>query len=196
MDDVTVSFINCPDSVRHVLSMARNEMEIVREPDFAWFGKQAAMSYASGVYSCWSAGSMDGWVGHEGPMVRERLGPDRYIQLEGVPHAFCLNDKDFPPVVEVCASWLTVHSKTPTSTIAGDITPSTSASGSGMSSGVSSGSSSGIRNGIMSAILSGRRSSDSGSARHSTDSAGRRSSTDSRRSNRSGRLRRIFNPSS
>jgi hypothetical protein len=61
-----------------------SELELMREPDWEWF-KQV-----DGLYGVWAGGSLDGWVGKEGPLVQEILGESRVAVLDNVPHAFCL----------------------------------------------------------------------------------------------------------
>ena len=87
-------------------------METIRDPDLDWFSHQAdpiatpesgaedgsgAESAAKGVHGIWSGGTLDGWVGREGGMVRDALGGEnngRVKVLDGVPHAFCLSELD------------------------------------------------------------------------------------------------------
>ena len=48
----------------------------------------------AGVYGIWSGWTIDGWVGREGPLLRDALGGakgGRVKVLDGVPHAFCLS---------------------------------------------------------------------------------------------------------
>lgn len=77
-------------TLRHVLHLAHSEMGTIRAPDESWFRAQAKLDPGDGVHGAWSAGNIDGWVGADGPLVRGWLGEERVLELEGVPHAFCL----------------------------------------------------------------------------------------------------------
>lgn len=69
-------------------------MDVIRDPDLDWFFTEGKLAPGKGLYGIWSAGNLDGWVGREGPLVRDCLGGEdggRVKILEGVPHAFCLS---------------------------------------------------------------------------------------------------------
>lgn len=91
----TLSLLRSSETIRHCLGLSRSEMDLIKEPDLAWFGAQAADDKTRGLFGVWSGGNLDGWVGREGPMVRDALGgegSERVRVLEGVPHAFCLSE--------------------------------------------------------------------------------------------------------
>lgn len=99
----TLSLLRSPETIAHALGMARSEMEQIKEPDMDWFKAQNREDSSRGLFGVWSAGNLDGWVGREGPMVREALGGEeggRAKVLEGIPHAFCLGKCSLSPRVE------------------------------------------------------------------------------------------------
>jgi hypothetical protein len=72
-------------------------MEVIRDPDETWFKMQSLgdPKDGKGIYGLWSEGNLDGWVGKDGPLVRDWLGGvpgGRVKTLSGVPHAFCLSE--------------------------------------------------------------------------------------------------------
>ena len=84
-----------------MIDLAVSEMATIKEPDLEWYRSQGSSRSDSnshaphGLYAVYSAGNIDGWVGREGPLIRECLGGEeggRVEMLEGVPHAFCLSE--------------------------------------------------------------------------------------------------------
>jgi hypothetical protein len=92
LPETSVKFISSPETVRHVLHLARSEMMHVRRPDLEWYHSHKTKPAGQGVYGVWSAGNLDGWVGADGPLVRECIGQSRWKELDRVPHAFCLGE--------------------------------------------------------------------------------------------------------
>lgn len=92
VNPATAEMIGSSNIVRSVLTMATSEMKVIRSPDLEWYKAQAQKPRANGVYGVWSGGSLDGWVGKEGPMIRDVLGEKRSTVLDGVPHAFVLSE--------------------------------------------------------------------------------------------------------
>jgi hypothetical protein len=97
----TLSLLRSSTTIGHVIDLAVSEMATIKEPDLEWYRSQASSrcdsdSYAPhGLYAVYAAGNIDGWVGREGPLIRECLGGEqggRVEMLEGVPHAFCLSE--------------------------------------------------------------------------------------------------------
>lgn len=74
-------------------------MDCLGRPELNWYYSQRDKPAGEGVYGVWSAGTLDGWVGEDGPLIQSALGPKRVVELEGVPHAFCLS-KSFMSVKE------------------------------------------------------------------------------------------------
>lgn len=90
----TQSLLRSPATIAQCLATAQSEFEHIREPDFEWFRSQNTADRSSGLFGVWSAGNLDGWVGREGPMIRDCLGGEeggRVKVVPGVPHAFCLS---------------------------------------------------------------------------------------------------------
>ena len=71
-------------------------MEHIGEVDVEWFKSHADLDAPTeGLFGLWAGGNLDGWIGRDGPMVRDCLGGQgggRVKVLEGVPHAFCLSE--------------------------------------------------------------------------------------------------------
>lgn len=92
----TLALLRSSETIRHVLELSRSEMDCILEPDLEWFASQKVADPSKGLFGAWSANNLDGWVGREGPMVRDCLGGEeshRVELLEGVPHAFCLSEQ-------------------------------------------------------------------------------------------------------
>lgn len=113
------ALVKSPETLRDVLAMAVSEMKLIREPDYEWFLKQRELLKGQGVYSVWSEGNLDGWVGKEAPLIRDCLGKERAITVD-IPHAFCLGESrrlysELIPsgenkskrVADIVASWIT-----------------------------------------------------------------------------------------
>lgn len=99
----TLSLLRSSTTIGHVIDLAVSEMATIKEPDLEWYRSQGSScsdsnidsSAPHGLYAVYSAGNIDGWVGREGPLIRECLGGEpggRVEMLEGVPHAFCLSE--------------------------------------------------------------------------------------------------------
>lgn len=96
---ITVTMLETPIIVSHVLRLARSEMETILEPDLEWY-KRNGQAGAGRVFSYW--GANDGWVGKEGDEVKRALQGEqesdgekdtveRLIECkDNIPHAFCL----------------------------------------------------------------------------------------------------------
>lgn len=82
------ALVSSYETLRHVLTLAADEMKM-GAPDMPFFKAQGLLPDGEGVYSIWSAGTGDKWVGREGPMIQEALGKDRVFELKA-PHAFVL----------------------------------------------------------------------------------------------------------
>lgn len=90
----TLSLLRSSPTIHHCLELSKSEMDVIRDPDLDWFTAEGKLGRGKGLYGIWSAGNLDGWVGREGPLVRDCLGGEegsRVKVLEGVPHAFCLS---------------------------------------------------------------------------------------------------------
>lgn len=104
----TITMLETPIVVSHVLRLARSEMETILEPDLAWYARNGQAGNGR-VFSYW--GAHDGWVGKEGDAVKRVLrgekesaeseevhGDDegtveRVIDCQdNIPHAFCLGE--------------------------------------------------------------------------------------------------------
>lgn len=91
----TLSLLRSSPTIHHCLELSKSEMDVIRDPDLDWFTAEGKLPTGKGLYGIWSAGNLDGWVGREGPLVRDCLGGEeggRVKILEGVPHAFCLSE--------------------------------------------------------------------------------------------------------
>lgn len=84
------ALVSSPTTLRHVLHLASSEMATIRAPQESWFRSQGKLPLGEGTHGVWTAKGMDGWVGADGPLIRGWLGKKRVLELEGVPHAFCL----------------------------------------------------------------------------------------------------------
>lgn len=99
---ITVTMLETPIIVSHVLRLARSEMETILEPDLDWYGRNGQAGNGR-VFSYW--GANDEWVGKEGDAVKLALkgeqedsekeeGQDVVSRLieckDNIPHAFCL----------------------------------------------------------------------------------------------------------
>ncbi|MDN8902000.1 hypothetical protein Q0O39_14020, partial [Staphylococcus aureus] len=78
----TQALVSSYETLKHVLHLAHSEMEIIRTPDQAFFLGQADLPEGQGVHGLWSSGSLDGWVGKDGPLIREWLGEKRAQTIE------------------------------------------------------------------------------------------------------------------
>jgi hypothetical protein len=99
---ITVTMLETPIIVSHVLRLAKSEMETILEPDLDWYARNGQAGNGR-VFSYW--GANDGWVGKEGDAVKLALEGEqedsereeekdvvaRLIECEdNIPHAFCL----------------------------------------------------------------------------------------------------------
>lgn len=104
---ITVTMLETPIVVSHVLRLARSEMETIREPDLEWYRKNGQDGNGR-VFSYW--GANDGWVGTEGDAVKvalkgeqeeESLDANAVARLidckDNIPHAFCLGESTIQP---------------------------------------------------------------------------------------------------
>lgn len=97
----TITMLETPIIVSHVLRLARSEMETIRDPDLEWY-KANGQGGNGRVFSYW--GAHDGWVGREGDAVKgalrgeqEQVSEDDEIARlidckDNIPHAFCLGE--------------------------------------------------------------------------------------------------------
>ncbi|KAJ9095338.1 hypothetical protein QFC21_005704 [Naganishia friedmannii] len=105
----TITMLETPIVVSHVLRLARSEMETILDPDLEWYNRNGQAGNGR-VYSYW--GANDGWVGKQGDAVKRALrGEDdraestrgeeeeygmveRVIDCQdNIPHAFCLGEQ-------------------------------------------------------------------------------------------------------
>lgn len=99
---ITVTMLETPIIVSHVLRLAKSEMETILEPDLDWYARNGQAGNGR-VFSYW--GANDGWVGKEGDAVKLALKGEqedsereeeedvvaRLIECkDNIPHAFCL----------------------------------------------------------------------------------------------------------
>ena len=93
-NSTTLHFLSSPQTVKHVLNLAKSEMISITEPDLEWYAINK-----SRLWSYW--GKQDGWVGKQGDEVKRVLrGGDRVVVeeqegrvvdcVDNIPHAFCL----------------------------------------------------------------------------------------------------------
>lgn len=92
----TLALLRSPTTIYHALQLARSELQMIQAPDLDWISEQIKhdLGESRGLYGIWAAGSLDGWVGKDGPLVQETMGGEqggRVRQLDKVPHAFCLS---------------------------------------------------------------------------------------------------------
>ncbi|GHJ89399.1 hypothetical protein NliqN6_5801 [Naganishia liquefaciens] len=111
---ITVTMLETPIVVSHVLRLARSEMQTIRDPDLDWYRKNGQDGNGR-VFSYW--GANDGWVGREGDAVKVALRGEqeqasageevtRLIECkDNIPHAFCLAHSDF--IASKVADWVT-----------------------------------------------------------------------------------------
>ncbi|KAJ9111273.1 hypothetical protein QFC22_006573 [Naganishia vaughanmartiniae] len=114
----TITMLETPIVVSHVLRLARSEMDTILEPDLEWYTRNGQAGNGR-VFSYW--GANDGWVGKEGNAVKRALrGNDadstdvddkdsgtveRVIDCQdNIPHAFCLAHSDM--IAEKVAEWV------------------------------------------------------------------------------------------
>ncbi|KAK4685057.1 hypothetical protein P7C73_g5101, partial [Tremellales sp. Uapishka_1] len=117
--DTTLSLLRSPSIIKHVLAMAKSEMDVIRAPDTEWFSAQSGKDDSTrGLFGLWAGGSLDGWVGKDGAIVRDALGGEgeRVKVLDGVPHAFCMAEEHSTIVAEVVASWVIPRKAAPSET--------------------------------------------------------------------------------
>ena len=106
----TLHFLSSPQTVKHVLNLAKSEMVSITQPDLEWYRVNK-----SRLWSYW--GKEDGWVGKQGDEVKRVLrAGDRVVVedqegrvvdcVDNIPHAFCLG-RSF--VVDLLRQWLTRH---------------------------------------------------------------------------------------
>ncbi|KAL1413609.1 hypothetical protein Q8F55_001384 [Vanrija albida] len=97
----TISMIHDRKVIKNVLHLARSEMDNIRAPNLTWWKEESYQPTGRGIYTVWSGGKLDQWVGKEANQIRESLGPERSWRLEGVKHAFCLYPGAAPIVANV-----------------------------------------------------------------------------------------------
>ncbi|KAJ9107127.1 hypothetical protein QFC19_002787 [Naganishia cerealis] len=114
----TITMLETPIVLSHVLRLARSEMETICEPDLEWYTRNG-QSGSGRVFSYW--GANDGWVGKEGDAVKRALkgveSSDSNMENEdsemvervidcsdNVPHAFCLAHSNI--IAEKVAAWI------------------------------------------------------------------------------------------
>ncbi|OCF40304.1 hypothetical protein I317_05871 [Kwoniella heveanensis CBS 569] len=122
LPETSLALVRDPKVIEHVLHLSRSEMDLIRGPDIEWFKSQndtqadhrrsddsSTTTGDKGLYGVWAGGSMDGWVGKDGPIVQEALGGlegGRVKVLDGVPHAFCLTHENSERVAQAIAAWI------------------------------------------------------------------------------------------
>ncbi|WWC70297.1 uncharacterized protein I206_104247 [Kwoniella pini CBS 10737] len=105
----SISLVNSPEVIKHVLHLSKSEMQLIRDPNINWFESQAIEDRQKGLFGIWAGGNLDGWVGKDGPLVQEALGGEeggRVRKLKGIPHAFCLTQENSEIVAEMVAKWI------------------------------------------------------------------------------------------
>ncbi|WVQ80639.1 hypothetical protein IAT38_002744 [Cryptococcus sp. DSM 104549] len=107
------ALVSSPEVITHVMHLSAAEMRDIREPDLGWFKTQgvdeAGKEGRRGLYGIWAGGNLDGWVGQDGPLIRDCLGGEaggRVKLVDGVPHAFCLTQENSERVAEIVAGWI------------------------------------------------------------------------------------------
>lgn len=91
----TLKLIHDKPTIKNVLYLARSEMDNIRAPNLTWWREESNQPVGRGIYTVWSGGKLDHWVGNEANGIREALGPERSWRIEGVKHAFCLCELGF-----------------------------------------------------------------------------------------------------
>ena len=75
-------------------------MDNILDPDWEVLRPQEGLEIGRGIHGIWAEERLDGWVGRDGPMVRDVIGGEqggRVMILNGVPHAFCLSESLIDP---------------------------------------------------------------------------------------------------
>ncbi|GAA5933664.1 hypothetical protein JCM3775_003766 [Rhodotorula graminis] len=107
---VTTALVGSPESVVAALTMAREELERVRDVDV-----DALERYGDRMWVYWAAEGVDGWVTEEAVReiddVLERVAGEegrarRQRCSEGMPHAFVLNEAHTTSLARKCAGWI------------------------------------------------------------------------------------------
>ncbi|KAL1408983.1 hypothetical protein Q8F55_005802 [Vanrija albida] len=101
----TQKLVSSFETIKHVLHLGHSEMEIIRTPDQAFYLEQRNQPEGRGVYGLWSAGSLDGWVGSDGPLIQSWLGEKRAQTIQA-PHAFCISTRHSKSVADHVARWM------------------------------------------------------------------------------------------